>query len=320
MSDAWECRPYREGDERGILDLYREVFRLDLTPEYWRWAFQHSPDGPAVIAVIEQNHRIVGHYEVTPKRFWIGGERCLAGYAGGTMLAPQVRNVTSFVEIAKLAYQMCRERGLSWLYCCPNEAALSVRTKLLQWRPLTDIVEWEGPLPQSAGQSRHVQTWQSWPKSLALPDFGFVDDVKSIRSERTAAWVKWRYFDRPGVQYVLHTVETGQQFAGFAMTKRYRRDGIDYGHIVDWQLHSASSPQASELLASVWRQLDDWGVGRVSCWADGNWHWQQALSQAGLSCSGRKSHLCYYELMGEPAPKLAVRDNWQIVMADCDVY
>ena len=64
------------------------------------------------------------------------------------MLAPQVRNVSTFVEMAKLAYQMCRERQLSWLYCCPNATALPIRTKLLQWQPLADIVEWEGPPPQ----------------------------------------------------------------------------------------------------------------------------------------------------------------------------
>jgi Acetyltransferase (GNAT) domain len=319
MSGAWECRPYRAGDEQGILDLYREVFRLDLTPEYWRWAFQDSPDGPAVIAVIELGHRIVGHYEVTPKVFGVDRTGCTAGYAGGTMLAPQVRNVTSFVEMAKMAYRLCRDRGISWLYCCPNEAALPVRTKLLEWRQLPDIVEWEGPLPPVGKRESKINIWRRWPDSLSLAEIPTAG-AASVYSQRTAAWVQWRYFDRPGAEYMLHTVDDGKRATGFAVTKRYNRDGVLYGHIIDWQLQSGEAVETAELLNAVWQHLASWNIQRVSCWADGNSLLEHALSQAGLSPSGRKSHLCYYDLEGRWEQNLADRNAWQIVMADCDVY
>jgi Acetyltransferase (GNAT) domain len=319
MSGAWECRPYRPGDERGILDLYREVFRLDLTPEYWRWAFQNSPDGPAIIAVIEQSHRIVGHYEVTPKSFWIDGMRSSAGYAGGTMLAPQVRNVSTFVEMAKLAYQMCRERQFSWLYCCPNATALPIRTKLLQWQPLADIAEWEGPPPRTETRETQVHAWERWPDSLTFTEHA--PAIRgAVRSQRSPAWVQWRYFDRPGGEYVLHTLDDGRQVAGFAVTKRYNRDGTMYGHIIDWQLPESHAAHAASLLNSAFSQMREWDAQRVSCWADGDIQLQQALLQAGLSPSGRKSHLCYYVLSGNDGSFLEHRAAWQIGMADCDVY
>src|SRR5436190_129472 len=103
MSQPWTCRPYRDGDEAGILDLYREVFRLDLTPKYWRWAFTASPDGPSLIVLIEMEGKLVGHYAVTPRKYWVRGKLCTAGYDGATMLAASARNVTTFVQMANVA-------------------------------------------------------------------------------------------------------------------------------------------------------------------------------------------------------------------------
>src|SRR4051812_15991409 len=202
---AWQCRPYRAGDERGIIDLYREIFKVELTVNYWRWAFEHSPDGPAAIALIEKEGRIVGHYAVTPKKCWFDGRLLTTGYAGGTMLATEARNVATFVEMANLAYTMCRERGIAWLYCCPNAIALPVRLKLLRWKQLPDIVEWSGALPDSGQPASDAHVWNQMPESLTFAESSMPS--KRIQTERSTAWLKWRYFDRPSGEYVLHTVD-----------------------------------------------------------------------------------------------------------------
>ena len=118
--------------------------------------------------------------------------------------------------------------------------------------------------------------------------------------------MQWRYFDRPGGEYVLHTLDDGRQVSGFAVTKRYNRDGTIYGHIIDWHLPESHSTHAASLLNSAFSQMRSWDVERVSCWADGDIQLQQALLQAGLTPSGRKSHLCYYVLSGPRA------DFWNI--------
>ena len=45
MSHNWVCRPYRPGDEAGILDLYRAVFHFQMSPELSRWMYQRLPVG-----------------------------------------------------------------------------------------------------------------------------------------------------------------------------------------------------------------------------------------------------------------------------------
>src|SRR5262249_10134849 len=139
MSQAWTSRPYRERDEAGILDLYREVFGLEMPRALWRWVYQQSPDGPAVIAVLESGSRLIGHYAVQPRRFWVRGGSCLAGLALGTMVSAPIRSVAALVALAEVAYQTCRERGYSWLYAFPNDQAHKVRCALLGWRELPQI-------------------------------------------------------------------------------------------------------------------------------------------------------------------------------------
>ena len=100
-----------------------------------------------------------------------------------------------------------------------------------------------------------------------------------------------------------------------AVTKRYNRDGVLYGHIIDWQSQSMEAFETAELLDSIWQQLSSWNVQRVSCWADGDSLLEQAVSQEGLSPGGRRSHLCYYDLEGQCAQNLADPNAWKIISA-----
>ncbi len=117
------CRLYRPGDEHSIIELYREIFHINMSVEHWHWVYQLPPAGPSVIVVLEHQGQIVGHYAVQPRHFWIAGDRCRAGIAIGTMLQPAVRSVPAFNEVAQQAYVECRRQGYHWLYAFPNDQA-----------------------------------------------------------------------------------------------------------------------------------------------------------------------------------------------------
>ena len=70
--------------------------------------------------------------------------------------------------------------------------------------------------------------------------------------------MKWRFFDRPGGEYVLHTLEEQGRVVAYAVAKRYSRDGVPYGHLLDCRTLSTAAPRLTDLLASVWRQLAEW--------------------------------------------------------------
>jgi hypothetical protein len=324
MSGSWICRPYHEGDEAGILDLYREVFELDLTLEFWRWLYRESPDGPALISLAEIDGKIVGHYAIQPRKFWCSGRLCTSGFALGTMLSTKARNVSILVQLAEQAYAMCRSAGVSWLYCFPNAQAYAVRLRLLNWQKLPDVIEWDGKLPLATtenGEPRlSIKTWSGLPRELSFETVLAGHDESTVRSQRSTAWIQWRFFDRPNSECVLLTLDDGQEVQGYAVTKRYTRGDIAYGHIVDWQLSPTAIESGPILLDGVWRQLADWNVERVSAWSPGRCTLSELLTLAGLTLSGKSSHFCYYDIDGAHSDVLPDPSAWRFKMADSDVF
>ncbi|HTQ39638.1 MAG TPA: GNAT family N-acetyltransferase [Pirellulales bacterium] len=315
------CRPYQPGDEHGIFDLYRAVFQLEMTPEHWHWFFQSSPDGPAAISVMESGGRLVGHYAVLPRGFWFEQRRGIAGLAAGAMLLPEARSVPALVQLAKLAYEIARQRGMTWLYAFPRDDSHAVHCKLLGWKAMPKIVEWDGALPRGhADSAKNVHVWRQMPADLDFNDLNPAGDVRAICGLRSTDWLRWRFFDRPGGEYVLHTIADGRKATAYAVTKRYQRDGVRYGHLLDWRSTPAATKDSEGLLASVWRQLaDDWQVERVSTWAKGRSVLGAVLAGAGLTLTGRNSNFCYFDVAG--VYNEFVEDSaWQLEMADSDIY
>jgi uncharacterized protein YjiS (DUF1127 family) len=320
MTLPWKCRAYEPGDEAGIIRLYRQVFDREVSEEFWRWVYLDSPDGPAVIVVLEDNEEIVGHYAVQPRAFWESGRRCLAGIALGTMVLPKVRSVIALTTMAQSAYAICRERGYRWLYAFPNDEAHKVRCRLLEWKELPAIVDCEGPLPEPWGAAQMaVSRWEEMPQDLKLSAQIVEDRGGPVHSARTTEWLRWRFFEQPGTQHCLHTVSGNGTVTAYAVTKRYRREGVMYGHILDWQVDSASERQSAELLSSVWRQLGEWEVQRVSCWTLGNAQLERQLADIGFMPSGQRTNFCWYDLTGD-ARTTAGERTWQMAMADSDRY
>jgi hypothetical protein len=120
-------RPYRPGDESGILILYREVFHVNLSLEMWEWFYQKVPEKATIVVIAENDDGIVGHYGIQPRPFWLGGQPCLAGLTVGTMVHPSARNLTTLVEMATMAYDISRKEGLLFLYSFSRDEAWKVR-------------------------------------------------------------------------------------------------------------------------------------------------------------------------------------------------
>ena len=100
-------RPYREGDEHGIVSLFKEVFSREMTMEEWRW--KYIGQGNRACAVILEDAGtglIAGHYGGIPLRMLHDG-RVIKGIAvGDTMIHPGYR---SFIRFKKMQQLFMRE-------------------------------------------------------------------------------------------------------------------------------------------------------------------------------------------------------------------
>src|SRR4029079_17122074 len=111
-------------------------------------------------------------------------------------------------------------------------------------------------------------------------------------------FLRWRFFDRPGSEYALYTIADERQVCCYAVVKRYVRDGINYGHILDWRISRRGQDRSTELLAALWKQFQQWEIECVSCWARSDRRLEQKLAEAGLTKTGRRSNFCFFDLEG----------------------
>jgi len=87
-----ELRRLQRGDEERLVDIYREVFGVELGVPYWRWKYFDNPFGDPVMYVALDGDRIVGE---------IGGILCNVRAGGKEALAVQVVDIVILPEYQK---------------------------------------------------------------------------------------------------------------------------------------------------------------------------------------------------------------------------
>ncbi len=320
-------RAYRPGDESGILALYRDVFEVDITPEAWRWTYTDNPDGNAIVTVAETCDRIVGHYGIQPRAFWLQGNPCLAGLTVGTMVHPSARNLKTFVDLAQLAYELSRQSGMQFLYSFSREDAWKVRQVVLGWQALPQLTAWEGPLLPCAAPNGSIEVYQDLPVeafgNLKLPDH--LESQDRIGSRKTIEILHWRFFMNPCAKYKLVIAGSLQEMQGYAVLKEYKREGVRYGHIVDWQIVDWQVPNGEKAIAqslfnATRQELIHAQVERLSCWALPQSSLFHLLQDNGFNAYGPKTNFGYLSLVPEHDATLAQNDHWNIYIGDSDDY
>jgi hypothetical protein len=316
-------RPYRPGDESGILTLYQDVFQVNLAAEMWEWFYQKVPEAATIIVVAENQSGIVGHYGIQPRPFWFCGQSCLAGLTVGTMVHPSARNLTTLLEMATMAYDLSRDNGLLFLYSFSRDEAWKVRRAVLGWQALPQIIAWEGALPLTNEHSScPIEIYEKLTidtlSHLSLPRDA--ESHQGIGRRNTPAWIHWRFFQNPMSPYKLLIAGSLGTVQGYAVLKVYGKAGIRYGHIVDWQVPVAEMAIAKSLLTSAWQEFADAKVERVSCWALPQSSLYHLLQASGLTPSGSTTNFGYLNLALENEACLSAEHHWNIFMGDSDVY
>jgi hypothetical protein len=92
MNESLLYRAYREGDEHGILELFKEVFGHDLTLPFWEWKYRLAPGGgPRVAIAQEPGGKIVAAYNVISLPALIRSQEGVMGQCVDIMVHPRHR-------------------------------------------------------------------------------------------------------------------------------------------------------------------------------------------------------------------------------------
>ena len=126
MEPKWIMRAYRDGDEEGILELWKAVysdmqFDREKWLRWWRWMYKDNPAGNGWIWLAEDEGKIVGQYAVIPIIMKVGAKIIVAAQSLDTMTHPDYRRQKMFEMLAQKAYQDAAANGVFIIYGFPNQ-------------------------------------------------------------------------------------------------------------------------------------------------------------------------------------------------------
>lgn len=305
-------RPYAPGDEAQILELYRAAFGIELSLDEWRWHYGHDQ----IIELAEVDGRVIGHYAVQLRPFFVEARACTAGLVIGSMVAPEFRNITTFVELARRAYAACRERAVAFVYAFPNDNVWLVRKRMLSWHELPAIAALAVSV-RDTPRDRASSVVQLAPdEPLDAPWLDRAND-RICASDR-ASFLHWRLRERPHVDYPIYVDRDAGEVRGYIALKRYN---AAVGHVVAFRVAPGDPAAGRRLLASALAHFAEAGVERITTWLLPSSPLYTVAVDAGFAAdAGTKQNFGYLAFDDGLAAVLADPARWDVAMADSDVF
>jgi hypothetical protein len=135
-TDSWRLERYRQGDERGILELFAAVFGKTRSSEHWIWQFRDNPYGGPFVSVAKTAgaDRIVASYSVMPIQLNYLGRAIPACQSVDTAVHPDFRGQKMFEKTASDCYAWCAESGLQAVVGFPNANSYPGFVRGLAWK------------------------------------------------------------------------------------------------------------------------------------------------------------------------------------------
>jgi hypothetical protein len=316
-------RPFRLGDEQGILDLFKAAFERDKDPEIWQWFYRKGPWGEGLIEVAECDGQIMGFYGGLPGKLRIGDETVLGLQSTDTMIHPDFRNLRTFLALARQAYARFAQQGVRVVYGFPNKAIAKVRKMMLNWTLLGDV------------QALELASLSAIP-DISAPDGmriipvdrfdGGVDTLwskvvssKAVVRERDSAFLNWRYVDKPGITHCRIIAEDSSgALVGLAVGKVFAGDK-PAADILELLTDEDAAPGVTvALTGSLLKRLAELGAGAANAWFPEEDPRHAMLRELGFAPSEFKTHFGYCFIGDADGGRRL--DRWHLTMGDSDVF
>lgn len=209
-------RTYTDADLDGVLDLLRaslgESAILRRTGELFAWKHFDNPFGRSILLVAESDGRIVGlrafmRWTLLTK----DGVRLSCVRAVDTATHPQYQRRGIFRSLTEAAISEAKSQGVDMVFNTPNPKSGAGYLKM-GWHVVGNIGVLAAPgrgffraRPESDDPGT-AEEFLSQPVSAA--HLGVEDrPARGLRTERTAAYLKWRFGGHPTARY--YWIEAG---------------------------------------------------------------------------------------------------------------
>ncbi len=317
MNSELILRAYQPGDERHILELFRQTYQRDLSESIWAWRFRDCPTGPGIIDLAWDGNQLAAHYGVTPVAMRVNGQDCLTGLSGTTMTHPDYRGRGLFTSLAQRVYARMAESGMTMVWGFPNLQSHRGFIRDLAWKDIYEVPTLHLRLPTNLSpvNSGHV---------IELPEFDSrfdqlwnkVKDECFIIGRRDRQYLHWRYRKNPEQHYRILVYQEGTTIAGYIVFKRYQSEL----QIVDILL-GRDVEVGEELVAETARIALEDSAASIGLWLNVTHPLHHTLEKMGFRLNEPITYWSGLVLQSNQTdvPLYDFR-KWHLTMGDSDVF
>jgi GNAT superfamily N-acetyltransferase len=270
MEPKWIIRAYRDGDEEGILELWKAVysdmqFDREKWLRWWRWMYKENPAGNGWIWLAEDEGKIVGHEALIPIVVKIGNRIVKVAQAVDLMVHPDYRYQGMFLKLERTALNEAEHKGLRITIGFSNKAAYQGHIKLgwfaigrMSW--LIKPLNWVNAIKLKV-KNRFLQVVLATGAGLVFNEIfwriqkapvikGFtitqitsfderfdefwsrICDQSQIMVVRNKAYLNWRY-STPDANYSVFAAEKDHRICGYIVLHYKIQNGVKRSTIFD---------------------------------------------------------------------------------------
>lgn len=309
---------YSPADRDQIVNFFQEC-GYPHTTRFWEWINLESPDGPTIARYAQFEGKIIAAYAVLPRRLGLGRGEVLAGLGIHLAAHPDYRSTWGTINLVKRLFKDCEANNLAFIYGFPNDNSWLISQRLLGWQAIAD-------LPALEVDRRQLISRLDPVSQTGLVLLQFTEAHASLLSRaqaaavapiKTAAYLNWRYANHPTHSYYLVEERQNGSVSGFLVLKLYQKDGVLYGHILEWGLPATATDLLATLLAKAANFFSTQNVDFVSGWLPAEHPFYPELTALGFCPGGFKTHFGYRPFGQTVA---LAQENWFMTMGDSDAF
>ena len=310
----YSIRPFEAADEAAVLGLLRVCLSSDSrqwdSPDLWQWKHQNSPFGPSYILVAEANSGgIIGVRALMRWKFSVHSRTVEAIRPVDTATDPLHQRWGIFTKLTRQALADLQASGAHLVFNTPNSQSLPGYLKM-GWSPLGTLrpqfmlINPARSLPRiglSAIKhyvSKRAPTDPTLQGQPTLSDLLTHPEIEGllrqnqawnspyIRTERSVAYLKWRYEDHISIKYHAVWDESDGHMDGFLILRPITKYGLN-GLTIEELILSKPDPTMSAKLIQKAANLSAAKI-LVACFSPGSFQ-RHTLERSGFRQDLRKN-------------------------------
>ena len=199
-------RPYRSGDEAGVLSLWKAAFGKEISPPLWRWKYLENPYPVQIGLAVGEDDRVLVMYGGIPYRANWKENRVSITHLMDIMSDPECRGSGLFVKTGMGFFDLfAGPERTCFYYGFPGKYHFDIGKKYLEYTDLENGVSFlraeTGALAQNSrrpgGRIERIMDaddafdglWERCGKDYPLAVI------------RDSAFLRWRFFEHPLREY-----------------------------------------------------------------------------------------------------------------------